>query len=108
MQNGPLRFMAVEDKSSGTGLIQSIRKGALCPIRAIQRDQDKYTRLMDTQGWIESGYIRLPASAPWVSDFLQEMEGINAAFNTHDDQLDPMMDAIKEAFDSGVTPYNEW
>lgn len=108
MQNGPLRFMAVEDKSSGTGLIQSIRKGALCPIRAIQRDQDKYTRLMDSQGWIESGYIRLPASAPWVSDFLQEMEGINAAFNTHDDQLDPMMDAIKEAFDSGVTPYNEW
>lgn len=109
MQNGALRFMAVEDKSSGTGLIQSIRKGAYCPIRAIQRNKDKYTRLMDTQGYIESGYIMLPESSPWVSDFLQEMEGINPAFNTHDDQLDPMMDAIETYLINGAgLSYKDW
>ncbi|MEQ5326901.1 phage terminase large subunit [Proteus sp. fly-1008] len=96
IRNGSLRHMAVEDKASGTGLIQSIRKDALCPIKAIQRDKDKYTRLMDTQGFIESGYIKLPADKPFVSDFLVEMESINPDFNTHDDQLDPMMDAITE------------
>lgn len=96
IRNGSLRHMAVEDKASGTGLIQSIRKDALCPIKAIQRDKDKYTRLMDTQGFIESGYIKLPADKPFVSDFLVEMESINHDFNTHDDQLDPMMDAITE------------
>ncbi|MGJ3354653.1 phage terminase large subunit [Providencia sp. Je.9.19] len=96
LKNGPLRHMAIEDKASGTGLIQSIRKDALCPVKAIQRDKDKYTRLMDTQGFIESGYIKLPSDKPFVSDFLVEMESINPEFNTHDDQLDPMMDAITE------------
>ncbi|MEY0216844.1 phage terminase large subunit [Providencia rettgeri] len=96
LKNGPLRHMAIEDKASGTGLIQSIRKDALCPVKAIQRDKDKYTRLMDTQGFIESGYIKLPSDKPFVSDFLVEMESINPDFNTHDDQLDPMMDAITE------------
>lgn len=96
LKNGPLRHMAIEDKASGTGLIQSIRKDALCPVRAIQRDKDKYTRLMDTQGFIESGYIKLPSDKPFINDFLVEMEAINPEFNTHDDQLDPMMDAITE------------
>ncbi|MCW6525300.1 phage terminase large subunit [Yersinia ruckeri] len=96
LRNGPLRHMAIEDKSSGTGLIQSIRKDATCPVKAIQRDKDKYTRLMDTQGYIESGYIKLPKEAPFINDFLVEMEAINPEFNTHDDQLDPMMDAITE------------
>lgn len=96
LRNGPLRHMAIEDKASGTGLIQSIRKDALCPVKAIQRDKDKYTRLMDTQGYIESGYIKLPANADFINDFLVEMEAINPDFSTHDDQLDPMMDAITE------------
>lgn len=96
LKNGPLRHMAIEDKASGTGLIQSIRRDALCPVKAIQRDKDKYTRLMDTQGFIESGYIKLPTDKPFINDFLVEMEAINPEFNTHDDQLDPMMDAITE------------
>lgn len=96
LRNGPLRHMAIEDKASGTGLIQSIRKDALCPVKAIQRDKDKYTRLMDTQGFMESGYIKLPSEAEFINDFLVEMEAINPEFNTHDDQLDPMMDAITE------------
>ncbi|MDU5684178.1 MAG: phage terminase large subunit [Kluyvera cryocrescens] len=96
LKNGSLRHMAIEDKASGTGLIQSIRKDALCPVKAIQRDKDKYTRLMDTQGFIESGYCKLPTDKPFINDFLVEMEAINPEFNTHDDQLDPMMDAITE------------
>lgn len=96
LDNGRLRYMGIEDKASGTGLIQSIRKDAICPVRAIQRSTDKYTRLMDSQGYIESGYIKLPYNSNFVNDFLVEMEAINPDFNTHDDQLDPMMDAINE------------
>ncbi|EKA7106791.1 phage terminase large subunit [Salmonella enterica] len=96
LKNGSLRHMAIEDKASGTGLIQSIRKEATCPVKAIQRNKDKYTRLMDSQGYIESGYIKLPSHADFINDFLVEMEAINPDFNTHDDQLDPMMDAIAE------------
>lgn len=96
LPNGRLRWMGIEDKASGTGLIQQIKKATTknCPVRAIQRDKDKLTRLMDVQGYIESGYLKLPDSAPWLNDFLVECEGITPEFKNHDDQIDPMIDAI--------------
>lgn len=98
LDNGKCRWMGIEDKSSGTGLIQQIRNSNIpkIPVKAIQRGKDKFTRLMDIQGYIESGYIKLPREAPWLNDFLVECEGITPEFKTHDDQIDPMMDAIME------------
>ena len=92
---GALREMAIEDKSSGTGLIQEIKREAKIPIRAIQRDTDKLTRIMDVQSHIESGYISIPEEASWVNDFVAECEAYTASdTHDHDDQIDPMIDAI--------------
>ena len=89
------RFFAIEDKVSGTGLIQSIRRRGV-PTQAIQRDKDKYTRLLDVLGYIESGFVYLPENAPWLADFLAECESFSAdGGHMHDDQVDPMVDAIK-------------
>lgn len=98
LQNGRCRWFGIEDKSSGTGLIQQIKNspGMKIPVRPIPRSTDKFTRLMDTQGYIQSGYVRLPDDAPWLNDFLAECEGITPEFKTHDDQVDPMIDAIME------------
>lgn len=96
MKAGPLIKMKVEDKASGTGLIQNIRRRGQIPVEGIQRSKDKYTRFMDVQGHIESGYVHIPEEAPWLSDFLMECEEVTAEFNTHDDQIDPMMDAIND------------
>lgn len=90
------RFFAIEDKVSGTGLIQSIKRRGV-PVKAIQRDKDKYTRLLDVLGYIESGHVYLPDSerAPWLVDFLSECEAFTAdGRHAHDDQVDPMVDAI--------------
>jgi predicted phage terminase large subunit-like protein len=89
--------MRVEDKASGTGLIQSIRSKAKIPIKGIERTKDKYTRLTDVQGYIESGYVMIPEEAPFVSDFLAECEAFTADdSHMHDDQIDPMIDAIND------------
>ncbi len=89
------RFFAIEDKVSGTGLIQSIKRRGV-PTRAIQRDKDKYTRLLDVLGYIEAGLVLLPENAPWLADFLAECENFTAdGGHAHDDQIDPMVDAIK-------------
>ena len=40
--------------------------------------------------------MNIPEEAPWLSDFLMECEEVTADFNTHDDQIDPMMDAIND------------
>lgn len=97
---GTLRGMGIEDKQSGTGLIQDIRKEAkfpLTPKEGIQRNKDKVTRVMDVISQIESGYVMIPESADFVLDFVAECEAFTAD-DTHafDDQIDPMCDAIME------------
>jgi len=94
---GQLRKLNVEDKSSGTGLIQEIKAAGQIPIGAIERTKDKYTRVLDALGYIESGYIMLPEDAPFVSDFIDECEAFTADdSHLHDDQIDPMLDAIED------------
>lgn len=88
---GVLRAFNVEDKASGTGLIQTLSKEGI-PIIGIQRSVDKITRAMDAIPLIQSGNVLLPKDAPWLSDYLSEF----AAFpnGKHDDQVDPTMDAL--------------
>lgn len=94
---GQLRKMKIEDKASGTGLIQSIKRQAQIPIEGIQRNVDKYTRVLDVLGYIESGYVCLPKEAPYLSDIISECEAFTADnTHTHDDIIDPMCDAINE------------
>ena len=90
---GALRAFKVEDKVSGTGLIQTLKREGM-PVLGIQRSTDKLTRVMDAAPYIESGNVLLPAQAPWLSDFLAECSAFpNGA---HDDQIDPMCDAVAE------------
>lgn len=89
---GPLRKLAVEDKVSGTGLIQTLKREGI-PVTAIQRDRDKITRAHDAAPSVQAGNVLLTRGA-WLSDFLGEASGFpNAA---HDDMLDPMMDAVSD------------
>lgn len=89
----PLRAMKVEDKVSGTGLIQSLRREGV-PIVPVQRNRDKISRAHDAAPFIEAGNVLLPEWADWLDGLLAE----SSAFPTgaHDDQLDPMFDAIAE------------
>ena len=96
---GPLRAFKIEDKVSGTGLIQTLRREG-APIQAIQRDRDKVTRAMDAAPSVEAGNVFLPRNAHWLSDFLAEASVFpNGA---HDDQLDPMMDAVSDMLLGGL------
>ena len=94
---GQLRKMLVEDKSSGTGLIQKIKLMNSIPIEGIERDRDKLTRAMDAQGYLEAGSVCVPEQAPFTNDFIEEGEAFTAD-DTHafDDQLDPLFDAVKD------------
>lgn len=88
----PLRSMMVEDKVSGTGLIQTLRREGV-PILPVQRNNDKLSRGYDAAPFIESGNVLLPIDAPWLSDFLAEASSFPGG--AHDDQLDPMFDAVQ-------------
>ena len=87
----------IEDKSSGTGLIQKIKRENNIPAKAVTPQKDKYTRVLDVVGYIESGYVNLPSSGAWVSDFIDECEKFTATnSHLHDDQVDTLTMAISE------------
>lgn len=106
-QIGKLRYMAVEDKASGTGLIQTIAKETTLPIRAIQRGDDKLSRTMDVILYVEDGRVLLPAEAPWLLNYVEEIEGLTADWShDHDDQWDPTIDAINDSIASKPTVFD--
>ncbi|MFU8925134.1 phage terminase large subunit [Acinetobacter puyangensis] len=104
---GKLRHMAVEDKSSGTMLIQTVSRETTLPIKAIQRDTDKLTRTMDVVFYVEDGRVMLPCSAPWLLNYIEEIEGLTADMtHDHDDQWDPTIDAINDTLAKSPTVFD--
>lgn len=90
---GRLRSFQVEDKVSGTALIQTLKREGI-PIVGVQRFVDKITRAYDASPSIEAGNASLPENASWLSDFLAEASGFPTG--KHDDMVDCMMDAVTD------------
>jgi len=99
---GQLRKMVVEDKSSGTGLVQTIRLMNSIPIEALERNRDKFSRVNDALPYLEARMVEVPEDAPFTNDFISENEAFTAD-NTHehDDQIDPMVDAVMDMLSTG-------
>lgn len=93
IEGSALREFAIEDKVSGTGLIQTLKRENV-PVKGIKRSTDKVTRAMDVLPTIAAGAVYLPSDAPWLSDFITEAAQFPSG--THDDQIDPMMDAVAD------------
>lgn len=92
-KNGNLVAVKVEDKVSGTGLIQKLmRKGV--PVVPIQRDKDKVMRANDAAPYVMARHVYLPEEAEWLSDYITELSAFPGA--AHDDQVDPTVDAIND------------
>ena len=87
----------IEDKSSGSSLIQSIKKDYTMPIEGIQRNTDKVLRAMGVVKYFASGYIHLPKNAEWLHDYKEEFRKFTPLMtHKHDDQIDPTMDAVED------------
>ena len=106
--NVPLSQMKVEDKSSGTGLIQEIKKAGRIAIKGIPRNVDKLVRVKGASPAIEAGLVMLPEDAPFVSEFIEECEAFTED-DTHafDDQVDPLCDAVEDLLAEAAS-WKEW
>lgn len=87
----------IEDKSSGSSLIQSIQQDYLIPVEPIQRNTDKVLRAMGVVKYFASGFIHLPKDAEWLHDYKEEFRKFTPLMtHKHDDQIDPTMDAVED------------
>lgn len=76
----------IEDKGSGTSLIQELKSETSLPIIAIEPEGDKETRMFTASSSYEAGLVHHPEAAPWLIDF--EIELTTFPLAPHKDQVD--------------------
>jgi predicted phage terminase large subunit-like protein len=76
----------IEDKASGTQLIQELIADGLYAVTRYQPQSDKIMRMHAQTAMIENGFVHLPVSAPWLAQYLHELTTFPKS--RHDDQVD--------------------
>jgi predicted phage terminase large subunit-like protein len=88
----------IEDKASGTQLIQELIADGLHAVTRYQPQADKIMRMHAQTAMIENGFVHLPKEAGWLAEYLHELTAFPKG--KHDDQVDStaqMLDWFKQA-----------
>ena len=91
----------IEDKASGTQLIQELIADGCHRVTRYQPTTDKTMRLNAQTAIIENGFVYIPESAPWLAEYLHEMTVFPNG--KHADQVDStaqFLDWFKRPFPS--------
>ena len=90
----------IEDKASGTGLIQGLKSKYGIPVFGVQASTDKLTRVENVLPYLEAGQVHLPENENYGfnPDLLAECESFSRDMShLHDDQVDALVHLIQEA-----------
>jgi predicted phage terminase large subunit-like protein len=87
-------IVLVEDKGSGTQLIQEMQHSSIRGVRAYETpsQMDKKMRLFNQSDKFEGGQVFLPTSAPWLDEYINELLSFPGC--VHDDQVDSTTQAL--------------
>jgi predicted phage terminase large subunit-like protein len=92
----------IEDKGSGTQLIQELIEDGVYAVTRYRPKGDKIMRLHAQTATIENGFVHLPQAAPWLDDYLDELTAFPNA--RHDDQVDATAQALDWLKGAGREP----
>lgn len=96
------QYFAIEDKASGTGLIQQLRgEWSSSMLIEVQRGakENKTQRLHDASIFLAQGRVLLPNFKPWITDLTDELLNFTELMtHKHDDQVDALADGTKFGF----------
>lgn len=95
------RVVLIEDKASGTQLIQELRQ-TLSSVKGVKSEGDKTMRMLAQTPAIENGFVLLPKQAPWLAEYVQELTTFPKA--KYDDQVDSTAQALKWITIEGAEP----
>jgi predicted phage terminase large subunit-like protein len=88
-----VRNILIEDKASGTQLIQELIRDGVCGVTRYQPKLDKIMRLHSVSSTIENGFVHLPNEAEWLPLYLHELTTFPNG--KHDDQADSTSQALE-------------
>ena len=92
----------IEDKASGTQLIQELITDGFHRVVGYKPECDKIMRLHAQTALIENGFVYLPETTPWLAEYLHEMMVFPKG--KHDDQVD----STAQFLDWFKTPMAGW
>jgi len=82
----------IEDKASGTQLIQELIRDGIYGVTRYEPTMDKIMRLHSVTNSIENGFVYLPTEATWLAAYLHELTTFPNGKN--DDQADSTSQAL--------------
>ena len=89
----------IEDKASGTQLIQELIVDGCHGVTRYQPECEKTMRMHAQTAMIENGFVHFPETAPWLAEYLHEMTTFPKG--KYDDQVDStaqFLDWVKMPF----------
>ena len=95
------RVIVIEDKASGTQLIQELAYEGVYNIQRYQPgpNQDKTMRMYGCCNLIENGFVYLPEQADWLTDYLNELTVFpNGKYDDQVDSTSQALDWIKRIY----------
>jgi predicted phage terminase large subunit-like protein len=93
----------IEDKASGTQLIQELVYEGLSIVQGVEPEGNKVMRLHAQTAIIENGFVSVPKEAPWLAEYLHELTTFPKG--KYDDQADSTAQALAwiKASQSAIT-----
>jgi predicted phage terminase large subunit-like protein len=82
----------IEDKASGTQLIQELIAEGVHNVQKVKPQGDKVMRMHAQTAAIENGFVYLPTDAPWLSEYIHELTTFPRG--KYDDQVDSTSQAL--------------
>jgi predicted phage terminase large subunit-like protein len=86
------RNILIEDKASGTQLIQELIRDGVYGITRYEPTMDKIMRMHSVTSTFENGYVFCPTEAEWLDTYLRELISFPAC--KYDDQCDSTSQAL--------------
>ncbi len=103
------RTILIEDKASGTQLIQELVSEGMHAIQKYEPTMDKIMRLHSASSTIENGFVHVPDQAPYLGEYLHELSSFPKG--KYDDQADSTSQALdwfKSHLQRGTLGYIEY
>ena len=87
-----VKNILIEDKASGTQLIQDLKADGVHCVTRYEPKLEKIMRMHSVTSTIENGFVHIPLEASWLPEYLHEM----AVFpnGKYDDQVDSTSQAL--------------
>ena len=96
------RTVLIEDKASGTQLIQELTNEEVYGVQRYAPTMEKIMRMHTATGLIENGFVHIPDKAKWLPEYLHELSTFDKG--RFDDQVDSTSQAL-DWFKGGFHQY---